>query len=226
MKKTLMFCGVFLVLMSGCTAKEEASSKTNNTSKETSTSSILTESTTKETETSTSTKESKTKKASTPASTTESSKKKEVKKTEVNGHLFTPNPEDDNEEVSYQSSGDGNISAFVPDYSQYNKEEVISMLGEPSQIITDSATIRDRLEDGEWQLIKQQFDLGKLSEEQAKAFMFATKDLSLAAAMSMELELLVYEDQGKPNVYLSEDSVKFITPMTDYIDFIGKIDTL
>lgn len=222
MKKTIVFCGVFLVLMSGCTAKEEASSKTNNTTKETSTSSVLAESTTKETEASTSTKESKTKKAA----TTESSTKKEMKKTEVNGHLFTPNPEDDDEEVSYQSSGDGNISAFVPDYSQYNKEQVISMLGEPSQIITDSATIRDRLEDSEWQLIKAQYDLGKLSEEQAKAFMFATKDLSLAASMSLELELLVYEDQGKPNVYLSEDSVKFITPMTDYIDFNGKIETI
>ncbi|MBM7688940.1 DUF4947 domain-containing protein [Enterococcus ureilyticus] len=222
MKKTIVFCGVFLVLMSGCTAKEEASSKTNKTTKETSTSSVLAESTTKETETSTSTKKSETKKAA----TTESSPKKETKKTEVNGHLFTPNPEDDDEEVSYQSSGDGNISAFVPDYSQYNKEQVISMLGEPSQIITDSATIRDRLEDSEWQLIKAQYDLGKLSEEQAKAFMFATKDLSLAASMSMKLELLVYEDQGKPNVYLSEDSVKFITPMTDYIDFNGKIETI
>lgn len=222
MKKTIVFCGVFLVLMSGCTAKEEASSKTNKTTKETSTSSVLAESTTKETETSTSTKKRETKKAA----TTESSPKKETKKTEVNGHLFTPNPEDDDEEVSYQSSGDGNISAFVPDYSQYNKEQVISMLGEPSQIITDSATIRDRLEDSEWQLIKAQYDLGKLSEEQAKAFMFATKDLSLAASMSMKLELLVYEDQGKPNVYLSEDSVKFITPMTDYIDFNGKMETI
>lgn len=222
MKKIIVFCGVFLVLMSGCTAKEEASSKTNKTTKETSTSSVLAESTTKETETSTSTKKRETKKAA----TTESSPKKETKKTEVNGHLFTPNPEDDDEEVSYQSSGDGNISAFVPDYSQYNKEQVISMLGEPSQIITDSATIRDRLEDSEWQLIKAQYDLGKLSEEQAKAFMFATKDLSLAASMSMKLELLVYEDQGKPNVYLSEDSVKFITPMTDYIDFNGKIETI
>ncbi|MBO0447500.1 MULTISPECIES: DUF4947 domain-containing protein [Enterococcus] len=222
MKKTIVFCGVFLVLMSGCTAKEEASSKTNKTTKETRTSSVLAESTTKETETSTSTKKSETKKAA----TTESSPKKETKKTEVNGHLFTPNPEDDDEEVSYQSSGDGNISAFVPDYSQYNKEQVISMLGEPSQIITDSATIRDRLEDSEWQLIKAQYDLGKLSEEQAKAFMFATKDLSLAASMSMKLELLVYEDQVKPNVYLSEDSVKFITPMTDYIDFNGKIETI
>ncbi|MBO0467732.1 DUF4947 domain-containing protein [Enterococcus plantarum] len=217
MKKTLLLCGVFIVLMGGCATKKEANSKATNTSKETSTSSALTESTTKETKTSTS---------STEGSKTKATEKKAVKKTEVNEQFFTPNPEDDDEEVSYQSSGDGNISAFVPDYSQYNKEQVISKLGEPSQIITDSAAIRDRLEEGEWQLIKEQFDLGKLSEEQAKAFMFATKDLSLAVSMNMELEVLVYEDQGKPNVYLSENSVQFITPMTDYIDFNGKIDTL
>lgn len=217
MKKTLLLCGVFIVLMGGCATKKEANSKATNTSKETSTSSALTESTTKETKSSTS---------STEGSKTKATEKKAVKKTEVNEQFFTPNPEDDDEEVSYQSSGDGNISAFVPDYSQYNKEQVISKLGEPSQIITDSAAIRDRLEEGEWQLIKEQFDLGKLSEEQAKAFMFATKDLSLAVSMNMELEVLVYEDQGKPNVYLSENSVQFITPMTDYIDFNGKIDTL
>ncbi|MBO0423786.1 DUF4947 domain-containing protein [Enterococcus plantarum] len=217
MKKTLLLCGVFIVLMGGCATKKEANSKATNTSKETSTSSALTESTTKETKTSTS---------STEGSKTKATEKKAAKKTEVNEQFFTPNPEDDDEEVSYQSSGDGNISAFVPDYSQYNKEQVISKLGEPSQIITDSAAIRDRLEEGEWQLIKEQFDLGKLSEEQAKAFMFATKDLSLAVSMNMELEVLVYEDQGKPNVYLSENSVQFITPMTDYIDFNGKIDTL
>lgn len=217
MKKTLLLCGVFIVLMGGCATKKEANSKATNTSKETSTSSALTESTTKETKTSTS---------STEGSKTKATEKKAVKKTEVNEQFFTPNPEDDDEEVSYQSSGDGNISAFVPDYSQYNKEQVISKLGEPSQIITDSAAIRDRLEEGEWQLIKEQFDLGKLSEEQAKAFIFATKDLSLAVSMNMELEVLVYEDQGKPNVYLSENSVQFITPMTDYIDFNGKIDTL
>ncbi|MGX7202314.1 hypothetical protein BCR22_07005 [Enterococcus plantarum] len=217
MKKILLLCGVFIVLMGGCATKKEANSKATNTSKETSTSIALTESTTKETKTSTS---------STEGSKTKATEKKAVKKTEVNEQFFTPNPEDDDEEVSYQSSGDGNISAFVPDYSQYNKEQVISKLGEPSQIITDSAAIRDRLEEGEWQLIKEQFDLGKLSEEQAKAFMFATKDLSLAVSMNMELEVLVYEDQGKPNVYLSENSVQFITPMTDYIDFNGKIDTL
>lgn len=217
MKKTLLLCGVFIVLMGGCATKKEANSKATNTSKETSTSSALTESTTKETKSSTS---------STEGSKTKATEKKAVKKTEVNEQFFTPNPEDDEEEVSYQSSGDGNISAFVPDYSQYNKEQVISKLGEPSQIITDSAAIRDRLEEGEWQLIKEQFDLGKLSEEQAKAFMFATKDLSLAVSMNMELEVLVYEDQGKPNVYLSENSVQFITPITDYIDFNGKIDTL
>lgn len=215
MKKTVLFCGLFMLLMSGCATRNTSDSASDSTST-TSISSSTTESTTKEIVT---------KKTSEPSSTSESSQKKEVKKTEVDEQLFVPNPEND-EEVSYQSSGEGNISAFVPDYSQYNKEQVISKLGEPSQVITDVAVIQERLEGGEWDLIKAQFDLGKLTEDQAKAFMFATADLSLAAAISMELELLVYEDQNKPNVYLSENQVKFITPMTDYIEFIGKISAL
>ncbi|ALS03149.1 hypothetical protein ATZ33_17740 [Enterococcus silesiacus] len=222
MKKTVLFCGLFMLLMSGCATRNTSDSASDSTSTETSISSSTTESTTKETVT----KKTTTKKTSEPSSTSESSQKKEVKKTEVDEHLFVPNPEEDDEEVSYQSSGEGNISAFVPDYSQYNKEQVISKLGEPSQVITDVAVIRERLEGGEWDLIKAQFDLGKLTGDQAKAFMFATADLSLAAAISMELELLVYEDQNKPNVYLSENQVKFITPMTDYIEFIGKISAI
>lgn len=223
MKKTVLFCGMLVLLMSGCTARDGADSISGSTSTETSvSSSSTTESTTKETVK----KKSKAKKTSEPSTTSESSQKKEVKKVETDEQLFVPNPEDDDEEVSYQSSGEGNISAFVPDYSQYNKEQVISKLGEPSQVITDAAVIRERLEGSEWDLIKAQFDLGKLTEDQAKAFMFATADLSLAAAISMELELLVYDDQNKPNVYLSENQVKFITPMTDYIEFKGKISTL
>lgn len=226
MKKTVLFYGVLVLLLGGCAAKSESDSASSSPVKETNVSSTTSESSNKEAESTTSTKKRKSKKVRTPSSTTESSKKETVKQSEANGQLFVPNPEEDDEEVYYESSGDGNISAFVPDYSQYDKEQVISKLGEPSQIITDGAVIRDRLEESEWQLIKEQFDLGKLTEGQAKAFMFATKDLSLAAAISMELELLVYDDQSKPNVYLSENSVKFITPMTDYIEFTGKINTI
>ncbi|GGC98743.1 DUF4947 domain-containing protein [Enterococcus wangshanyuanii] len=216
MKKTIVVCGLMLLFISGCGPKKEI--ETENTTKEVTISSSTVGSTTKETKYSTKEKES--------SSTKESSKENTKGNEALNDSLFVPNPEDDDEEVSYESSGDGNISAFVPDYSQYTKAEVISKLGEPSQIITDTAVISERLEGGEWELIKAQFDEGKLTENQAKAFMFQTKDLSLAASFSMELELLVYEDQNKPNVYLSEDSVQFITPMTDYIHFNGKIETL
>lgn len=224
MKKTVLLCGLFVLLMGGCATTGGTESKSDSSSKETSTSSTTVESTTKQKESSASKKKRKSKKSLTPSSTTESSKKKEAKESEDDGQLFLPNPEDDDKEVSYQSSGEGNISAFVPDYSQYNKAQVILKLGEPSQTITDTTEIRERLEGNEWDLIKAQFNLGKLTEEQAKAFMFATTDLSMAAAISMKLELLVYEDQNKPNVYLSESKVQFITPMTEYIDFNGKID--
>ena len=142
---------------------------------------------------------------------------------EVLGNTFRPNPAEADEEVMYESDGEGQISAIIPDYSHYTKEQVIELLGEPSRVVTDSSEIQSRLEDNEWQLIKAEFEKGKLTESQAKAFIFASADLGIAVGFNRDIELLVYEDQNKPNVYLTNGQVDFITPLTDYIEFNGKL---
>lgn len=139
------------------------------------------------------------------------------------GNTFRPNPAEADEEVMYESDGEGQISAIIPDYSHYTKEQVIELLGEPSRVVTDSSEIQSRLEDNEWQLIKAEFEKGKLTESQAKAFIFASADLGIAVGFNRDIELLVYEDQNKPNVYLTNGQVDFITPLTDYIEFNGKL---
>ncbi|MFI3915578.1 DUF4947 domain-containing protein [Carnobacterium maltaromaticum] len=142
---------------------------------------------------------------------------------EVLGNTFRPNPAEADEEVMYESDGEGQISAVIPDYSHYTKEQVIELLGEPSSVVTDSSEIQSRLEGNEWQLIKAEFEKGKLTESQAKAFIFASADLGIAVGFNRDIELLVYEDQDKPNVYLTNGQVDFITPLTDYIEFNGKL---
>lgn len=146
-----------------------------------------------------------------------------VQNSEALGNTFRPNPAEADEEVMYESDGEGQMSAVIPDYSHYTKEQVIELLGEPSSVVTDSSEIQSRLEDNEWQLIKAEFEKGKLTESQAKAFIFASADLGIAVGFNRDIELLVYEDQDKPNVYLTSGQVDFITPLTDYIEFNGKV---
>ena len=115
------------------------------------------------------------------------------------------------------------MSAEISDYSHYTKEQVIELLGEPSSVVTDSSEIQSRLEDNEWQLIKAEFEKGKLTGSQAKAFIFISADLGIAVGFNRYIEVLVYEDQDKPNVYLTNGQVDFIIPLTDYIEFNGKL---
>lgn len=216
MKKIIIACSLVLLMASGCSlAQKDESKKIKETDSE------LVHS-------------SKKKRDRKKKSTTNENEKKDssfqnqkeadsTQTSEVLGNTFRPNPAEADEEVMYESDGEGKMSAVIPDYSHYTKEQVIELLGEPSSVVTDSSEIQSRLEDNEWQLIKAEFEKGKLTESQAKAFIFASADLGIAVGFNRDIELLVYEDQNKPNVYLTNGQVDFITPLTDYIEFNGKL---
>ena len=216
MKKIIIACSLVLLMTSGCSLTQKDESK-----KIKETDSELVHS-------------SKKKRDRKKKSTTNENEKKDssfqnqkeadsTQTSEVLGNTFRPNPAEADEEVMYESDGEGKMSAVIPDYSHYTKEQVIELLGEPSSVVTDSSEIQSRLEGNEWQLIKAEFEKGKLTESQAKAFIFASADLGIAVGFNRDIELLVYEDQDKPNVYLTNGQVDFITPLTDYIEFNGKL---
>lgn len=216
MKKIIIACSLVILMASGCSLTQKDESK-----KFKETDSELVHS-------------SKKKRDRKKKSTTNENEKKDssfqnqkeadsTQTSEVLGNTFRPNPAEADEEVMYESNGEGKMSAVIPDYSHYTKEQVIELLGEPSRVVTDSSEIQSRLEDNEWQLIKAEFEKGKLTESQAKAFIFASADLGIAVGFNRDIELLVYEDQNKPNVYLTNGQVDFITPLTDYIEFNGKL---
>lgn len=210
MKKLMVTCGLVILLLSGCSLKPK---DTAIKEKDADSTSVIEK------------KKKKEKKDSSSESSVKKESKNEKKATKTNGKIFTPNPEDEDEEVMYESDGEGKMRAVIPDYSHYTKDQVIEMLGEPDRVVTDGEELQERLEEKEWERIKDEFSKGKLTESQAKAFMFSSADVGIATGLSMDMEALIYEDQDKPNVYLSNGKVMFITPMTDYIDFNGKIVT-
>lgn len=151
-------------------------------------------------------------------------KESPVTKGDNSGVVFVPNPLDtEDDEVRYESYGEGSFSAQLPDYKQYSSVDVISLLGQPDMTISDREVLSQRLEEDEWELILAEVKAGHLTENQGKAFMIQSVDISAAASMGGNIVGLIYEEQGKPNVYLIDDEVAYLTPLTTYIDFTGKL---
>lgn len=130
----------------------------------------------------------------------------------------------DDEEIGYFSDGDS-IGAVVPTFENYNQEDAIAILGEPTTIMSDVEGIRTKLEaDGaEFERIMTEFKAGHLTESQAKAFAFQAFDISAAIGMRSEAVGLIYDDPQKPNVYLLDGQVAYVTPIVTYMEFKGKI---
>jgi hypothetical protein len=129
--------------------------------------------------------------------------------------VFSSNPND--EPVSYESYGQGSFVANVPDFEHYNQSDAEIILGSPSQIIEKPEKISQLLEEQEQETITAEVNKGNLTTEQAKAFMMQAFD-----SKAVVNRVLVYGD-GKPNIYLSGDKVIYITPITKYVNFNGKI---
>lgn len=130
--------------------------------------------------------------------------------------MFSTNPNDD-EPVRYESYAEGGFSASVPNYEHYNQSDAETILGAPSQIVEDAEVIQYLLEEHEEKIILSETNQGNLTEEQGKAFKIQAFD-----SKAVVNRVLVYKE-GKPNIYLSGDKVIYITPITKYINFNGKL---
>lgn len=147
-------------------------------------------------------------------SSTDESKKNTIFRKDLK--MFSTNPNDD-EPVRYESYAEGGFSASVPNYEHYNQSDAETILGAPSQIVEDAEVIQYLLEEYEEKIILSETNQGNLTEEQGKAFKMQAFD-----SEAVVNRVLVYKE-GKPNVYLSGDKVIYITPITKYINFNGKL---
>lgn len=211
MKKVMLLIGMLGILV-GCSTKENVEKQnTKQIAEKSTTTSTL--------------KSSISENSSEESSTTESSKEEEkiTNQEHENKHMFYPYVAEGevDEPVRYESDGE-RMTAYLPDYSHYDQEDVKQILGEPREVITDKAKIQEMLEGQEWQLAKEEYQAEKLSETQAKAFMFSASDVSIASGIGMNIEAWLYDD-GKPNVYIGDNEVVYVTPKVDYIDFAGKL---
>jgi hypothetical protein len=134
--------------------------------------------------------------------------------------LFAVDP-NDKEPVSYESYETGGFSATVPDYSHYNEQDVQKILGKPDKVVTNAEELNDLLKEKELELILEEMNSGKLTEEQARAFYAQAIDYSIVSGGDMRA--LLYSGE-KPNVYIYNGKVGYITPKTKYVQFYGKIE--
>lgn len=131
---------------------------------------------------------------------------------------------DESEEIGYFNDGQS-FGAVVPDFKQYSKADAIVILGEPVQVVTEKSELVSRLdlEGSEVDRIKGEFQARKLTESQAKAFIFQAADIKIVAEMGSDVEGLIYDDPKKPNVYLLKGEVVFVTPIIEYMEFSGRL---
>ena len=79
------------------------------------------------------------------------------------------------------SRNDDKIFAQTPDYEGYTTALVQTILGSPEKQITDPAYIAKSFENTELENIKKLYHEGKITEEQAHAFLMGAVDLKQAS---------------------------------------------
>lgn len=210
--KKIIFCSLAVLLLTGCGSKSvQVDVKDNNQTQE-----ANADKGSKKSE-----RRKKTKSSSelvTEETTTTSTKETIA---EISTELFL---DASAEPVSYSSDEKG-MTAYVPDFEHYSKEDAITILGEPAEILTDYEALANRLglEGDEFARIKDEVLANKLTENQAKAFMAQSIDVKGAGAFGPELVGLIYDDPEKPNVYLLDGKVSYVTPIIAYMEFNGKL---
>lgn len=119
----------------------------------------------------------------------------------------------------------GFFAAYGPDFDHYSSSDILRIWGQPDEIITDSKQIQENLlisydeqnnpVNYEARMLREQWQRGELTWREVRAFAIINYDNSYGGYT----KLFIYEKQGKPNVYLKEDQVGYITPLVRYVAF-------
>lgn len=116
------------------------------------------------------------------------------------------------------SRNDDKIFAQTPDYEGYTTALVQTILGSPEKQITDPAYIVESFENTELENIKKLYHEGKITEEQAHAFLMGAVDLKQASKFGANYTIYTYKNNTIQLVF-ENDQLLYITPNPDVVFF-------
>ena len=122
-----------------------------------------------------------------------------------------------NLKVAYSRNGD-TIFAQTPDYEGYTTALVQKILGNPEKQITDPAYIAKSFENTELENIKGLYHEGKITGEQAHAFLMGAVDLKQASKSGVDYTIYTYKNNTIQLVF-ENDQLLYITPNPDVVFF-------
>lgn len=122
-----------------------------------------------------------------------------------------------NLKVAY-SRNDDNIFVQTPDYEGYTTALVQKILGNPEKQITDPAYIAESFENTELENIKGLYHEGKITGEQAHAFLMGAVDLKQASKFGVNYTIYTYKNNTIQLVF-ENDQLLYITPNPDIVFF-------
>ena len=122
-----------------------------------------------------------------------------------------------NLKVAY-SRNDDKIFAQTPDYEGYTTALVQTILGNPEKQLTDPAYIAESFENTELENIKGLYHEGKITEEQAHAFLMGAVDLKQASKCGVNYTIYTYKNNTIQLVFENEQLL-YITPNPDVVFF-------
>ena len=122
-----------------------------------------------------------------------------------------------NLKVAYSRNGD-NIFAQTPDYEGYTTALVQKILGNPEKQITDPTYIAESFENTELENIKGLYHEGKITGEQANAFLMGAVDLKQASKFGVDYTIYTYKNNTIQLVF-ENDQLLYITPNPDVVFF-------
>ena len=122
-----------------------------------------------------------------------------------------------NLKVAYSRNGD-NIFAKTPDYEGYTTALVQKILGNPEKQITDPTYIAESFENTELENIKGLYHEGKITGEQAHAFLMGAVDLKQASKFGVDYTIYTYKNNTIQLVF-ENDQLLYITPNPDVVFF-------
>ena len=122
-----------------------------------------------------------------------------------------------NLKVAYSRNGD-NIFAQTPDYEGYTTALVQKILGNPEKQITDPTYIAESFENTELENIKGLYHEGKITGEQAHAFLMGAVDLKQASKFGVDYTIYTYKNNTIQLVF-ENDQLLYITPNPDIVFF-------
>lgn len=122
-----------------------------------------------------------------------------------------------NLKVAY-SKNDDHIFVQTPDYEGYTTTLVQKILGNPEKQITDPAYMSESFQNIELENIKNLYHEGKITEEQAHAFLMGAVDLKQASKFGVDYTIYTYKNNTIQLVF-ENDQLLYITPNSDVVFF-------